>query len=66
MMRELIKLGWPDSMKSSHPKRSGHDDIKQNNSKKRARVPDSRKPRGCLYPCLPWNAKQMQTSQRCN
>ena len=29
MMRELISWILPDSMKSSHPERSGHDDIKQ-------------------------------------
>jgi hypothetical protein len=40
MMRELIKLVSPDSMKSSHPKRSGHDDIKtKNDSKKRLECP---------------------------
>jgi hypothetical protein len=47
MMRELIKLVLPDSMKSSHPKRSGHDDIKQKTTRRRdssARLDEAARP----------------------
>lgn len=67
MMRPLIELVWPDSMKSSHPERSGHDDIKQKNSpKKRLECPTRSSREAICIRVFRDNAKQMRTSQRCN
>lgn len=72
MMRELIeKPVLPDSMKSSHPERSSHDDIKQEEKKPetRRKEPECRTRGSREAVCIRvfrGNAKQMQTSQRCN
>lgn len=66
-MRELIKLVSPDSMKSSHPERSNRDDIKQKTTRRKELECPTRGSREAV--CIRVfrdNAKQMQTSQRCN